>query len=686
MNCVRQHPFRDLIKQNIPMYCCSSFRGVLGVLTSILFLSQFCLCLPDANAQMPLVVEPLVVVQEGEQYNLAAYTAVFEDKTNTVPISTIAKQDFKGFAALRSVAFSEGYTPSTYWFTFKVIAPPNQAFNWLLEVGYPNLYQLELYVLRNGRNPVVKRGGAVESFEKREFISPSFVFALDDSANITHALPDTLTCYLRVQTQSAMIVPLKLYTPRAFERLTIVEYLLYGLLYGVMAAMACYNLFLAISVRERYYLYYVCYVLMFLLSNIAIKGLGAVFIQSSQIHWIRILPFSMPVSSLCAVLFARHFLRPKEYSVWADNVLYGVIVFHCIIIALTFIAPFSIMAPTIAIMIGVVCVILIVVGIVSMRSGYRPARFFVAGWSVFLLGSMLRSLSTIGIIPFSWRADHIPIVGAALETLLLSFALADRINILKRQQASVLEQAVAERTAELNNTNAALEEANRFKTQMLSIAAHDLKNPLSQIIAYADLAEMEKENPDAVSSMVRKLHQSADGMLTLVKNVLDSASLDLGKIHIVYDRFSLSALLISVSDRFTYAASKKQQTIRTEIDNHLEIIGDSGRLQQVFDNLLSNAIKYSPAEKQIYVRAQAMGNVIRVEVQDEGPGLTEDDQSKLFGFFQRLSAQPTGGESSNGVGLAIVKKIVDLHEGRIWVTSEMGRGATFIVELPIRIE
>jgi len=111
-------------------------------------------------------------------------------------------------------------------------------------------------------------------------------------------------------------------------------------------------------------------------------------------------------------------------------------------------------------------------------------------------------------------------------------------------------------------------------------------------------------------------------------------------------------------------------------------MGDWRRIVQVIDNLLSNAVKYSPFDTQMFVHLQKSGDLIRLEVRDEGPGLTEEDKQKLFGFFQRLSARPTGGESSSGVGLSSVKKIVELHGGRVWAESLYGDGTTFVVELP----
>ena len=130
-------------------------------------------------------------------------------------------------------------------------------------------------------------------------------------------------------------------------------------------------------------------------------------------------------------------------------------------------------------------------------------------------------------------------------------------------------------------------------------------------------------------------------------------------------------------------SAHKQQTLDVSDVKPSVVVGDEERLWQVVDNLISNAIKYSPLGSTIIVRCHRNTSVARLSVQDFGPGLTDEDKAKLFGHFQRLSAQPTAGENSSGVGLSIVKKIVELHKGRIWVESEYGKGATFIVELPV---
>ncbi|MBD1208396.1 MAG: tetratricopeptide repeat protein [Ignavibacteria bacterium] len=257
-------------------------------------------------------------------------------------------------------------------------------------------------------------------------------------------------------------------------------------------------------------------------------------------------------------------------------------------------------------------------------------------------------------------------------------------KILKQQQ--VLEEQAIEIEAankELQSTNLELDEANRMKTQLLSMAAHDLKNPLGVIIGYSDIILFDTPEDSDTGKYVHDIQSAAYRMNKLISDLLDSAAMEMGNITLELDEVLLPVLVSTIAARYEYNAAQKGQQILMETVDDIAILADVARLEQVFDNLVSNAVKYSPHGKTIRLRAKKINTIARFEVQDEGPGMSEEDKKKLFGFFQRLSAEPTGGESSNGVGLAIVKKIVDLHKGRIWAESELGKGTTFIVELPI---
>jgi signal transduction histidine kinase len=147
----------------------------------------------------------------------------------------------------------------------------------------------------------------------------------------------------------------------------------------------------------------------------------------------------------------------------------------------------------------------------------------------------------------------------------------------------------------------------------------------------------------------------------------------------------LTSLVSAVVESQRPRAEAKQQILQLENEaTPMSVVVDPSVMVQVLENLVSNAVKYSPSAKKIIVRLKRTPETVRCEVQDEGPGLSADDQQKLFGKFARLSAKPTGGEHATGLGLSIVKKMVEAMNGQVWCESELSRGATFIVEVPIR--
>lgn len=236
---------------------------------------------------------------------------------------------------------------------------------------------------------------------------------------------------------------------------------------------------------------------------------------------------------------------------------------------------------------------------------------------------------------------------------------------------------------EADRQRAIAEEASRFKTKLLSIAAHDLRNPLSGIIGYADLLLM--QFPDSADSrdLVARMRQSAQRMQHILDNLLDSTRIESGKLQIQIETVNLGLLAHQVVEAYQQPALQKSQTLIISTAGANLVRADRSCMWRVLENLISNAIKFSPYERRIWVALTRVEQHVRCVIRDEGPGLTVDDHARLFGRFERLSATPTGGEHSTGLGLAIVRQLVDLQGGRVWAESAgPGQGSSFIVELP----
>jgi signal transduction histidine kinase len=187
-----------------------------------------------------------------------------------------------------------------------------------------------------------------------------------------------------------------------------------------------------------------------------------------------------------------------------------------------------------------------------------------------------------------------------------------------------------------------------------------------------------------------RIHDMVQKMLQIINSVLDSAVQEMDEVRPSYEMTNLGDLVHGiVQENEGYAASKNIrlayiETLAAECWGSV----DRMRISQAMDNLVNNAIKYSPfgtiVRVEVGLRIVEGMDRVHIEVRDQGPGLTAEDQDKAFGLFQRLSAQPTGGEYSTGLGLSIVRQMIELHGGWVRIESQPGEGASFLVELPLR--
>jgi signal transduction histidine kinase len=289
------------------------------------------------------------------------------------------------------------------------------------------------------------------------------------------------------------------------------------------------------------------------------------------------------------------------------------------------------------------------------------------------------------------------LVALWMTMLVRAKAKAERALLAEQHRVKAQALALSEANAALERSNSQLVELNNEKNEMLGVAVHDLKNPLSAISLSAELllraAEHNSVRKEKVLEYADSIRSLASQMLDIITNLLDINRIEQGGFPITLQPVEVSLVQAVVELYQSRAAAKAIALVyqpgegieETDPQSHEEpqFLADYRALQHVIENLVSNAIKYSPHGKNVFVRVKSSVDAVRVEVQDEGPGISEEDMKKLFGKFARLSAQPTGGEHSTGLGLSIVKKLVEAMHGRVWCESELGKGATFVVELPL---
>ncbi|MFA6222762.1 MAG: HAMP domain-containing sensor histidine kinase [Desulfomonilaceae bacterium] len=333
----------------------------------------------------------------------------------------------------------------------------------------------------------------------------------------------------------------------------------------------------------------------------------------------------------------------------------------------------------------------------------------VFGWQ---LG--MRIFDSVEILSFAgvlWN-ERLLIIGAkttdGLEKLLnemvqmgaeqinsLRSAMKDREQLVKNREQTDstlydelgrLNNELANLQREVTKKNVELEKLNEEKNRFLGIAAHDLRNPLNAIQIYSEF--LLDEAADALNQeqmgFVSIIHSSSRFMLQLVNDLLDVAKIESGKLELELANTDLIGLIERNLVLNNAMASKKQIRHTFNHDAHIPNIQiDAAKIEQVLNNLITNALKFSSSGSVINVNLVRTDDEVILSVKDQGQGIPANDLDKLFKPFQRTSVKTTDGEESTGLGLAIVRKIVLGHKGRVWVKSEVGRGTTFYVALPL---
>lgn len=275
------------------------------------------------------------------------------------------------------------------------------------------------------------------------------------------------------------------------------------------------------------------------------------------------------------------------------------------------------------------------------------------------------------------------------------FYNADNINIMKAVSSVIAYSVKDVELSEVLNTQIKalaknvlqVKESEKIKTEFLANISHELRTPLNSIIGYSEIlnngfygALNEKQ-----TEFVNDINVSGVHLLGMINEILDISKIESNAMQLNKTEFEVTLAIDEVVNVVKSLADKKKLKINKFVDQNAKISADFQKVKQILYNLLDNAIKFSPENDEISLKAYIIDNNLRIEVRDNGVGIAPENHLKIFDKFLQLENAYIKKESSTGLGLTITKELVQMHNGKIRVESEIGKGAMFIVELPVNV-
>ena len=609
---------------------------------------------------------------------IGRYLARLEDATASQGVEwASAPGQRDAYVVSQSEQPNLGYSRSAHWLRFTVDTA-GEAADLLLELAAPTLDQAQLFSPRPDGTYSIQTAGDQQPWASRSLLHRHLLF------RVAVASGTPATFYLRVASSSLVMTPLTLWRPAQFEAVDARTTLVLGMFYGALVALFLYNLFLYFSLRDRAYLLYVSYLACFGLALSVFDGLAFQYLWPEHVIWANRALATMLLTTLAlGSMFSQEFLGSNSFSPLAGKVqkTFAGASWLLALLAMTgtVLEPrhFS-MAITVLSLGGVP--IILWVALSAIARGYRPARYFLLAWSALLVCMLIAALRNLGLVPINIFSVYGLHFGLVLDGILLSTALADRIRALREEMIAAQRQLIdaARHYQEVLERRAAeLAASNRELENFSYTVAHDLRSPLRAIDGFSHLIGEEvgeKLGPDAqrdlgyISENARKMSQLIDGLLDYSR---------IGRVTPNETTVDMRALAQAV------AQEVNRDGVATIHAGMLPAVkADAMLLRQVWANLLENAVKFSAKHDApaIWIECEANATELVFSVRDNGAGFDMQYADKLFGMFQRMH-NPSEFEGT-GVGLAIVKRVVERHGGRVWAMAGLGSGATFYFALP----
>ncbi len=612
----------------------------------------------------------------------------FRSTDPTLDIFAVQRETFESLNGSRSL----GYDRGQHWFRFDLVNRSNTQ-DWFLEVGFAPLDHIELYSRDVNGKWMLQFSGDMYPISSRPVRHRHVVFPFV-------LKPDTReTYYLKVVSTSALQVPVSVWSPQGFRDHTYYEQFANGIFYGVMLIMVFYNLFLYFFIRDRTVLYYV-FTLVAGTNVVAyFQGYGFLYLNPESPGFNEfVAAFASPFFIVTSVALTRSFLDLKRFSFWLDRLLLAVAVVSVIFGILTIGLSGYISYLPMRLLALLNFVFMMAAAVYCFYRRYRPARYFLLAWATLVILGILLDFRNLGLVDDYWILDNALYIGCVMQTLLISFALGDKIKVLQKENTDAqqralvreqeekerLEREVEARTEEIRQKNTQLAEGNNLKDKLLSLISHDVRSPLIALQGVLDMQDMNSLSQQDLQRLLERIGDRLHYTSDFLDNLLQWSRLQMSgeKLVPIAERIPVHQMLVTATSLIRTECERKGILLVIDVPGDFAAFADRSMMQTVIRNLVSNAVKFTPTGGRIELQAVLQNDLVSVRVTDSGVGISPKQMATLF-TLTGVTTAGTEEEKGTGIGLVICKEFVERNGGTIHATSTVGAGTTFEFTIPL---